>query len=163
MIQLPSSLIRTQLLAIPRELESSKVPCNETRYTVESDLPSSNSNSWSSSKLLRFSGSYLDDLFLRRASQSGSGLAVDGPATVYLRPRVSDTFISHYETKSRSRSHLMLTQELSQDLSTSWWMMVLPGQEISSGKLQKLWMFKAENQKVSTALSKRKAGRDQVK
>jgi hypothetical protein len=60
MIQLPSSLTRTQLLA------------------------SSNSNSWSSSKLLRFSASYLDDLFLRRASQSGNGLAVEGPATVYL-------------------------------------------------------------------------------
>jgi hypothetical protein len=34
----------------------------------------------------------LEDLFLRRASQSGNGRAVDGPATVYLRSSVSVSF-----------------------------------------------------------------------
>ena len=71
------------------------------------DLPSSNSNSCSSSKLFRFSASYLEDLFLRRASQSGSGRAVDGPATVYLRSSVSISFAqsSGFTEKRRENNY----------------------------------------------------------
>lgn len=87
MIQLPSSLARTQLLAIHGVSISGGR--EENRGGQCGNAPSSNSNSCSNSKLLRLSASYLEDLFLRRASQSGSGRAVDGPATVYLHGRVS--------------------------------------------------------------------------
>jgi hypothetical protein len=69
------------------------------------NLPSSNSNSWSNSKLLRFSGSYLEDLFLRRASQSGSGRAVDGPATVYLCSSVEVSFCGGGQVRKKAETN----------------------------------------------------------
>jgi hypothetical protein len=116
------------------------------------DLPSSNSNSCRSSKLLRFSGSYFEDLFLRRASQSGRGRAVDGPATVYL-PLGQRLLCQKWHLNQP------LTQGLSRDLSTSWCPDVdVPEYRMSEFASRKLWPSWGRNQKVSTAHLEREGG-----